>query len=109
MTLTLRAVAQTPKPAVGAGTNVQPGQVVADPKPAVKPDKAQAYFHYALAHYYEDQATMTGRSDLVSKAVDEYRLAAQQRHFFYLALCDSDERFRGDGRNRAGECSLDLG
>src|SRR3954471_6016573 len=47
------------------------------PKPAVKADKAQAYYHYALAHYYEDQATMTGRSDLVSKAVDEYRLAAQ--------------------------------
>src|SRR3954453_28961 len=43
----------------------------------VKADKAQAYYHYALAHYYEDQATMTGRSDLVSKAVDEYRLAAQ--------------------------------
>src|SRR5205823_5190369 len=46
-------------------------------KPAVKVDKAQAYYHYSLAHYYEDQATMTGRSDLVSKAVDEYRLAAQ--------------------------------
>ena len=46
-------------------------------KPAVKIDKAQAYYHYSLAHYYEDQATMTGRSDLVSKAVDEYRLAAQ--------------------------------
>jgi|tagenome__1003787_1003787.scaffolds.fasta_scaffold20966839_1 tetratricopeptide (TPR) repeat protein len=44
---------------------------------AVKPDKAQAYYHYSLAHYYEDQATMTGRSDLVSKAVDEYRLASQ--------------------------------
>src|SRR5947199_223662 len=44
---------------------------------SVKPDKAQAYYHYSLAHYYEDQATMTGRSDLVSKAVDEYRLAAQ--------------------------------
>jgi len=46
-------------------------------KPAAKVDKAQAYYHYSLAHYYEDQATMTGRSDLVSKAVDEYRLAAQ--------------------------------
>ena len=44
---------------------------------AVKPDKAQAYYHYSLAHYYEDQATMTGRSDLVSKAVEEYRLASQ--------------------------------
>src|SRR5437588_12506381 len=27
---------------------------------ATKPDKAQAYYHYSLAHYYEDQATMTG-------------------------------------------------
>src|SRR5207248_9916240 len=46
-------------------------------KPAPKIDKAQAYYHYGLAHYYEDQATMTGRSDLISKAVDEYRLASQ--------------------------------
>src|SRR5689334_6462120 len=58
-------------------------QTTEAPKPAppkagaAKPDKAQAYYHYSLAHYYEDQATMTGRSDLVSKAVDEYRLASQ--------------------------------
>src|SRR5438874_1730229 len=48
----------------------------ARPQPAPTVDKAAAYYHYSLAHYYEDQATMTGRSDLVSKAVDEYRLAA---------------------------------
>jgi tetratricopeptide (TPR) repeat protein len=62
-----------------AAQNTDAGAKPAAPAkaPAVKPDKAQAYYHYSLAHYYEDQATMTGRSDLVTKAVEEYRLASQ--------------------------------
>jgi len=64
--------------AVLAQTSESAQKPAAPAKPsAVKPDKAQAYYHYSLAHYYEDQATMTGRSDLVSKAVEEYRLASQ--------------------------------
>jgi tetratricopeptide (TPR) repeat protein len=42
-----------------------------------KVDKAAAYYHYALAHMYEEQVTMYGRSDLADKAMDEYRLAIQ--------------------------------
>src|SRR5256885_7972959 len=66
----------------GIIATAQSNDAAAKPAPpaktgTVKPDKAQAYYHYSLAHYYEDQATMTGRSDLVSKAVDEYRLASQ--------------------------------
>ena len=40
-------------------------------------DHAAAYYHYALAHMYEEQITMYGRSDLANKAMDEYRLAIE--------------------------------
>ena len=42
-----------------------------------KVDHATAYYHYALAHMYEEQITMYGRSDLANKAMDEYRLAIE--------------------------------
>jgi tetratricopeptide (TPR) repeat protein len=34
-----------------------------------------AYYHYALAHDYEEQATTGGHPELASKAIDEYKLA----------------------------------
>ncbi len=45
--------------------------------PASKVDRAAAYYHYGLAHMYEEQIAMYGRSDLANKAMDEYRLAIQ--------------------------------
>lgn len=42
-----------------------------------KVDKGAAYYHYALAHMYEDQWSVYARSDLASKAIDEYRLAIE--------------------------------
>ncbi|MFY9744321.1 MAG: tetratricopeptide repeat protein [Candidatus Sulfotelmatobacter sp.] len=42
-----------------------------------KVDRAAAYYHYGLAHMYEEQITMYGRSDLATKAMDEYRLAIE--------------------------------
>jgi tetratricopeptide (TPR) repeat protein len=45
--------------------------------PARKVDRAAAYYHYTLAHLYEEQVAMYGRSELVSKAIDEYRLAIE--------------------------------
>ena len=47
------------------------------PKPARKIDRAAAYYHYTMAHMYEEQVTMYGRSDLASKAIEEYRLAIE--------------------------------
>src|SRR6201997_139930 len=56
----------------------------ASPNPDVKPseptsprkvDKASAYYHYALAHMYEEQVAVYGRSELANKAIEEYRLA----------------------------------
>jgi tetratricopeptide (TPR) repeat protein len=42
-----------------------------------KVDRAAAYYHYALAHMYEEQVAMYGRSDLSNKAIEEYRLAIE--------------------------------
>jgi tetratricopeptide (TPR) repeat protein len=40
-----------------------------------KVDRSAAYYHYTLAHMYEEMVTAYGRSDLASKATEEYRLA----------------------------------
>ncbi len=42
-----------------------------------KVDRAAAYFHYTLAHMYEEQITIYGRSELANKAMEEYRLAIE--------------------------------
>jgi len=39
------------------------------------PDRAAAYYHFALAHMYEEQVATYGRSDLANKAIEEYRAA----------------------------------
>jgi tetratricopeptide (TPR) repeat protein len=39
------------------------------------PDRAAAYYHYALAHNYEEMATAYGRSEYATRAVEEYKLA----------------------------------
>jgi tetratricopeptide (TPR) repeat protein len=44
---------------------------------ARKSDRAAAYYHYTLAHMYEEQVTVYGRSDLANKAIEEYRLAIE--------------------------------
>src|SRR6266496_2546291 len=44
---------------------------------ARKTDRAAAYFHYMLAHMYEEQVAVYGRGDLASKAIDEYRQAIE--------------------------------
>ena len=51
-----------------------PAQVPVSPK---APDRSAAYYHYTLAHIYEELATVYGRPEYVSKAVDEYKLALE--------------------------------
>ncbi len=64
------AAAQSSQP---TGTSDQ-----AEPTPSPrKVDKAAAYYHYAMAHMYEEMVTAYGRSDLATKATDEYRLAIE--------------------------------
>jgi tetratricopeptide (TPR) repeat protein len=43
--------------------------------PPVVTDRAASYYHYGLAHLYEDLAVNAGRSDYATQAVEEYKLA----------------------------------
>jgi tetratricopeptide (TPR) repeat protein len=53
----------------------------ADSAPAVSsrkpPDRAASYYHFALAHMYEEQVATYGRSELANKAIEEYRAAIE--------------------------------
>ena len=66
------AIAQTSQ-SITASDSSQPGT---PPSPR-KVDKAAAYYHYTLAHMYEEMVTAYGRSDLALKATEEYRLAIE--------------------------------
>lgn len=67
------AVAQiTPAPQDSSQASATPQEV--SPR---KVDKAAAYYHYTLAHMYEEMVTAYGRSDLATKATEEYRLAIE--------------------------------
>jgi tetratricopeptide (TPR) repeat protein len=51
---------------------------VAQPATKAKtPDRAGAYYHFALAHMYEEQVATYGRSELANKAIEEYRAAIE--------------------------------
>src|SRR5580704_9168954 len=60
------------KPADSKPASSKAGQVA--PR---KLDRAAAYYHYTLAHMYEEQVTVYGRSELANKAMEEYRLAIE--------------------------------
>src|SRR5580704_17522932 len=56
--------------------------------PSATPDRASAYYHYGLAHLYEDMAVNAGRSDYATQAVEQYKLALD---------ADPDSRLLQDG------------
>jgi tetratricopeptide (TPR) repeat protein len=60
--------AQTKPPAA-------PAPAATDDKPTQPGDRASAYYHYALAHSYEEMATTYGRPDYATRAIEEYKLA----------------------------------
>jgi tetratricopeptide (TPR) repeat protein len=47
----------------------------AAPATTVVPDHAASYYHYGLAHLYEEMAVNAGRPDYATQAVEEYKLA----------------------------------
>jgi tetratricopeptide (TPR) repeat protein len=47
------------------------------PKTDKKPDQGEAYYHFSLAHMYEEMMAMYGRSEYATKAIEEYRLAIE--------------------------------
>ena len=63
--------------ALAAAAGAQTSSVQSDAKSDQphKVDKAAAYYHYALAHMYEEEITAYGRSELTTKAIEEYRAA----------------------------------
>src|SRR6204780_4508070 len=69
------AVAQT-SPSSSDANASQPDAKVAPSTPR-KVDKSAAYYHYTMAHMYEEMVTAYGRSDLATKATEEYRLAIE--------------------------------
>ncbi len=50
---------------------------LAPAKPAAgqTPDRAAAYYHFTMAHIYEDMATNYGRPEYATRAIEEYKLA----------------------------------
>ena len=56
--------------------------------PAAAVDRSAAYYHFGLAKVYEDQATTSGRQDLATQAIEQYKLALN---------ADPDARVLQDG------------
>ena len=69
------AAAQTSSPANSKPAEPHTGPAKAAPESPRQVDRAAAYYHYTLAHMYEEQVTVYGRSELANKAMEEYRLA----------------------------------
>jgi tetratricopeptide (TPR) repeat protein len=70
------AVAQTVAPATDSDNAAAPAKPTTSTANR-KVDRAAAYYHYMMAHIYEEQVSMYGRSDLANKAIDEYRQAIE--------------------------------
>src|ERR1700733_10833067 len=65
-----------------AGPNQQPAAAPSSPAKsatastaAANPDRSAAYYHFGLAHMYEDMATNYGRPEYATRAIEEYKLA----------------------------------
>jgi tetratricopeptide (TPR) repeat protein len=67
------ANAQTSPSASGS----KPSEATADKPAPRKVDHQASYYHYALAHMYEEMVTAYGRSDLANPAIQEYHLAIE--------------------------------
>jgi tetratricopeptide (TPR) repeat protein len=76
--LAAAAAAQTSPPSPDSkSADSGPAQFKSAQASPRKVDRAAAYYHYGVAHMYEEQVTVYGRSELANKAMDEYRLAIE--------------------------------
>src|SRR5690349_10823183 len=46
-------------------------------RPAKPADHAAAYYHYSLAHMYEELVAIYGRPEYANRAIEEYKLAIE--------------------------------
>jgi tetratricopeptide (TPR) repeat protein len=67
---------KTPAPASSQASKIGSSGASASKVPG-KSDRAAAYYHYALAHMYEELVAIYGRPEYANKAIDEYRLAIE--------------------------------
>ncbi|MBV8070255.1 MAG: tetratricopeptide repeat protein [Acidobacteriaceae bacterium] len=98
LTLLLRpALAQTN--ASGVPEPAHPGSQAAVQQAASS--KADAYYHFALGHLYEEMAgTYGNRNDYVNKAIDNFRLAMKEDPSASFLVEDIAELYRVSGRLR---------
>ncbi len=57
----------------------------------VEPDKALAYYHYSLGHFYQERGALFKRANLLNQAIEELKLALQydpDSTFLSLELAD---------------------
>jgi len=71
------AAAQTSPSTPGDSKPADSKAAASKPSPPRKVDRAASYYHYTVAHMYEEQVTVYGRSELANKAMEEYRLAIE--------------------------------
>jgi tetratricopeptide (TPR) repeat protein len=66
-----------PAPSVQASQLKQrvPTATGSENPPQTDVDRSTAYYHYGLAHLYEEMAVSAGREDYATQAVEEYKLA----------------------------------
>ncbi len=60
-----------------ATPSAPPTQATASQGTAPKTDRASSYYHYTLAHMYEELAAAYGRAEYANKAIDEYKKAIE--------------------------------
>lgn len=75
--LTASALAQAAKPSTPQPATPPAASSAASPSSdkSATPDQASAYYHYMMAHEYEEMATTFGRSEYASRAIEEYKMA----------------------------------
>ncbi len=78
LTTSLAVAAQDKTPAgqSAAPNQSQPAQTQNQAKTKA-PDRAASYYHFGMAHMYEEMMAMYGRSDYATKAIEEYKLAIE--------------------------------
>src|SRR4051812_16064608 len=63
-------------PALLAAQSAKPSVPSTSAAPSsADPDRSSAYYHYGLAHLYEEMAVTAGRPDYATQAIEEYKLA----------------------------------
>lgn len=69
--LTTGGLAQSAKTSASPAATTQSDQKTS----SSTPDLAGAYYHYMMAHDYEEMATTFGRSEYATRAIEEYKMA----------------------------------